>query len=151
MKTIYFALSLLALSGAARGQTCSIAISYDDNGYRVKREKLCTMSDVVPDSLAPLPLATADSTGPDALGLFRVYPNPTGNQVNIGLDAVSLRSKCSVTLTDATGKALGNKVMTGPVTTMDLGGYADGIYFFILQRGTQVNTVRVVKQYGSSQ
>jgi hypothetical protein len=155
MKALLLSIVLGLVAAAAGAQTCKIRIYYDNNGNRIQRILDCT---------GPKPAPAADSIPDPALvranispGLdgnreagFAVYPNPAAHRVNVKLDAGYLAQSCSITLTDITGKALYQvQKVNAPLSTIDLGPYADGVYFIVLQRGAVRNAVRIVKQSGN--
>ncbi|WP_118976988.1 T9SS type A sorting domain-containing protein [Taibaiella koreensis] len=150
-KIISLTVLFMAFAVIAKAQVCKILISYDDSGNRIKREKSCVGNR--PENPADSVNLAAQGIGGGAdkalgpVGLFEIYPNPTANQVNVRLDAISLQSACSLIITDATGKALSQRSLKDPVTTIGLNGYTDGTYFFMLYRGSSVNTVKIVKEY----
>ena len=156
MKGFYcLVISLFFVSIVVKGQTnCGIEISYDDNGYRITRQKLCPVPRTAPpfDSTA-VPSAinnqlSVDSLTQIAAGIFKVYPNPTAMSVNVYLDDISLKTKCNLTVMDETGRVFRRQSLNNSVTEIDLTGFANGTFLFSLQRGAQVNSVKVVKLSG---
>jgi len=151
MKTCYLIIALALISVTARAQQiCKIVISYDDNGYRIQRSQSCTTPPDPNEPPATPPPATSSTIRKDGdAGAFEIYPNPSNNVVNIVLDPLSLAAPCSFILTDVSGKQLLQQDIQSPATMLELSSYADGVYFIILKRGQQTNTVRIVKQYGA--
>jgi len=147
MKTIYLTISLFIFSFAAKAQVCKILISYDDNGNRIKREKSCIGNRPASEDTAGNDLAAKDLQ--PVTDVFAIYPNPTTTQVNIRLSSLALKERCELTITDGSGKTLKTRLLSAPLTDIDLAGFADGPYLFILRRGTQVNTIKVMKTYGA--
>ena len=153
MKTIFKLLLLLSIAvpfgSKLNAQTCKIRVYYDENGYRVKRMQDCTGGRPAAPPDSSNMASTADSLNKLAAGTFKIYPNPTQMQVSVLLDELSLQSPCSLTITDATGRAFKTQALTSQLTEIDLSGFTDGTYYFRLQRGNVINTVKVAKVYGS--
>jgi|GEM_PF-6158498 len=151
MKMLFISILLTwGCSFVAKGQVdCGIVFSYDDNGYRIDRQKVCPAPKTAPvDS----PVHTTGIQPIDSLHIsseFRIYPNPLTTWVNIDLEPASLRLSCSIMVTDVSGRVLKSQSLVSPTTRLDLDGYANGSYFFTLRRGTQVNTVKLVKLTGT--
>ncbi|XZF14272.1 T9SS type A sorting domain-containing protein [Chitinophagaceae bacterium MMS25-I14] len=158
MKYSFLILTLLLLPLAMKAQTCRILINYDDNGYRISRLKDCNG----PKPAGPgnnghnTSVATIadgsnnqqDNNNPGHLanGAFRVYPNPTENVIYINPDATLLQSKCTVTITDITGKVIMSRPVTESVTAIDLTLYASGTYSVILNSSSGMGTVKVIRR-----
>jgi hypothetical protein len=155
MKLVYtfliFAVAITAFAVRSHAQ-CSILISYDDNGYRIKRAKAGCRPSPPADSSSNVTDQTiqhTDSVTTYIPSTFQIYPNPSTARVIVQLDAVSLQSKCTLTVTDAIGKTLKQQTLTAAITEIDLSCLADCLYFFVVQRGEKINTVRVVKEQGA--
>jgi hypothetical protein len=154
MKSIYLIVAIALLSSfTAKCQTayCAITFGYDDNGYRITRKKTCYYNGPGTQVLREPVQNDTNALKPIdqfTVGTYQIYPNPAINQANIKLDAVSLQSVCSITITDVLGKMLKRQYITDPVTGIDISGFANGTYFFVLRRGDKMNTVRLVKLDG---
>ena len=73
---------------------------------------------------------------------FKVYPNPATSTVNIateGLDSYKLK------VTDLSGKVMMAKELSGVENTIDISGYATGVYFFEINSGSKSETVKIIK------
>lgn len=134
-------------------QTCKIKINYDNNGSRIQRRLDCSgMRPGAPDA--------NDETGNRGdvavntelwNAVYTVYPNPAETKVTVQLDAASLKMDCSILLVDLAGRVMFTKTgIAQSQTVIDLKAYADGPYFIIIKRGEKSNTVKIVKQTGSS-
>lgn len=150
MKFLYFFLLILLPIAATHAQTCTIQISYDDNGNRILRELVCgTMSQPEEPSEGPVfykrPALLPDSSNVIA-GSFNVYPNPAAGQVFVQLDAISLQQPCTITLLDQLGREHFRKEHAEASTVISLDNLPDGLYYIILWRGEQKNTVKIVKE-----
>ncbi|PSK95067.1 T9SS type A sorting domain-containing protein [Taibaiella chishuiensis] len=155
MKTLYLSCLMTALAFIAKAQN-KIVISYDENGNRVKRERICptcrpaaSNNSNAPSDAFAAPVALAGQEG--KAGTFRVYPNPAGNFVTLYLDFVSLQQKCTVVLMDQSGREHFRKQAATATTEIPLAKLADGMYYVILFRDNQKDVVRVVKETGAGQ
>ena len=72
-----------------------------------------------------------------------VYPNPTRGTVQVQNTQSDIHQ---VVLYDAYGKLLSTVEVNGSNATLDLSGYADGLYFVRVTTDKGVVTKRVVKQ-----
>ncbi|MBR5725557.1 MAG: fibronectin type III domain-containing protein [Muribaculaceae bacterium] len=72
-----------------------------------------------------------------------VYPNPTRGTVQVENTQSDIQQ---VMMYDAYGKLLSTVEVSGSSATIDLSGYADGLYFMRVTTGKGVVTKRVVKQ-----
>jgi hypothetical protein len=88
--------------------------------------------------------ATSIENKPD-LDLFEIYPNPISNQLNIRNS--SLKGTFQVSILDATGRLIQNEQFSGIGThTLNLSGFARGIYYCRVLQGNEVVVVeKVVK------
>ena len=73
--------------------------------------------------------------------LTNIYPNPT-----IGLFTIKLNNykNVSLTITDAIGKEIMNKLITSNITEVDLQGFKSGIYFVKLQGDNLYSTQKII-------
>jgi hypothetical protein len=78
----------------------------------------------------------------------RVYPNPTADRVNIEAQASS--PAFGVAIFDAQGRALliQSAAPQAPLRTLDLSGYAPGLYLLHLrsQDGQNIQAFKIIKQ-----
>lgn len=75
--------------------------------------------------------------------LFRIYPNPTTQLLNIEAGPSSIGAV--YTLFDLHGRALLTGILTAERTPLDLSAFALGVYFVTVETNTR-HTLRVVKQ-----
>ena len=71
-----------------------------------------------------------------------VFPNPVQDVVSIS----GLKQNGIIRLFSADGKLLQQQTITSQSTTMDMGGYAKGIYVLQYQQGGEVVNQKIVKQ-----
>lgn len=150
MKKLFTFIFIISAT-TAFAQQYKIVVSYDDNGNRVKRERICYADctgpkPAPPDTTAQQdPVAVADSAWLNSFG-FEVYPNPTegGFTLRIGSPDM-LKQKCSIIVTDALGRELMRKEVTELITRYDIGYSADGFYMCTVIIGDHWETVRLVK------
>lgn len=94
--------------------------------------------------VAPVPaLKSAAANVPEELG---IYPNPTNGEVliTIPFDAEVLNHE--VMLFDMNGRILSRKEVSANQVSMDLSGFANGVYFIKIISGDKVITEKVVKK-----
>ena len=72
--------------------------------------------------------------------LTNIYPNPTKGLFTIKLNNYK---NVSLTITDAIGKEIVNRLITSNMTQVNLKGYKKGIYFVKLE-GTNINTTQKI-------
>jgi uncharacterized repeat protein (TIGR01451 family) len=62
--------------------------------------------------------------------VVKTYPNPSSGLVNFEMET-SINEQWNLIITDATGRVLQNKVISGKSkTSADMSGYSKGVYFF---------------------
>lgn len=142
-----FFLSLMGF-GSVHGQSCSILISYDDNGNRVLREMACPIPRPASEGLGDGPVADAKGLLSQNVhqGGFSVFPNPTSDEVFVQLDVLSLQQSCTLVLLDVLGREHFRRADVGARTTIPLVQLPDGIYHVVLWRGQQKDAVKIVKE-----
>ena len=74
-----------------------------------------------------------------SVNIPRVYPNPTKGLVNLEV------ADGEVTVINASGKILIQRTVTKD-KTIDLSGYASGVYVLILKAGDSVYEYKIMKQ-----
>ncbi len=150
MRYLYFLLLILLPIASLQAQTCTIKISYDDNGNRILRELACLSprpgDEDNPDEQLPRSRKTLLSDSSTVAGNFTVYPNPTSNEVFVELDALSLLQKCTILLVDQLGREHFRKERPGARTAIELSHLPDGLYYILLWRNEQKSTVKIVKE-----
>lgn len=73
---------------------------------------------------------------------FKVYPNPANSVVTVateGLDSYTLK------VTDLTGKVMTTRDLSGVENTIDISGYAAGVYFFEINSGNKSESIKIIK------
>lgn len=156
MKTI-LSLLLLTFSLGAAAQQYKIVISYDQNGNRTKREKICFANcppppGAMPGDAPPIAgnsdeLPVNDGSPYRAKGGFRLFPNPANAILNLRLDnSKMLDQKCEFILLDVMGRELLHKPVSNVATQYDISGLADGMYMCIVVTGDKRDLVRVSKK-----
>lgn len=129
MKRIILSSILLALAISGSAQTYKILISYDANGNRVRRERVCVGCPQIISVSQKLP------TG------VNLYPNPTNGQCFLQLPMEWLAETdgktCQVSISDATGKVLQSLQVRQTLTTLDLNAYADATYWISVTIGNE--------------
>ena len=73
----------------------------------------------------------------------KVYPNPTHGKVNLEFDLITETTKISII--DISGKILEKQKIIPPITTLDITNYENGVYFLIVNRGTETTTKKFIK------
>lgn len=73
--------------------------------------------------------------------LTNIYPNPTNGLFTIKLNNYK---NVSLTITDAIGKEIMNKLITSNITEVDLQGFKSGIYFVKLQGDNLNSTQKII-------
>jgi Secretion system C-terminal sorting domain len=160
MKILFFILSC-ALATSAFSQCpagtyigdCTIQYKYDDAGNRIERslKQACICITTPPGNggggggRAANPTLTDNTIveTTDALTIAKIVPNPTTDGVTVQFSVAI--EKGSVFITDATGKLLGEQVVSGSSADIDLSKYAAGIYYLTLRAAAAVHTQKVVK------
>jgi len=138
---------------SAAAQQYKIVVSYDENGNRVLREKIC-YEDC--QGGKPAPAGDSAAISPNGAGIagldgingtgFELFPNPTTGHLTLRLgDRNMLSSGCELLISDASGRLLFQKKVTDQVSHYDIGANADGFYFCTLLWGDRRETVRIVK------
>lgn len=119
-------LSFMAYTGFS--QTYKILISYDANGNRIKRERVC-----VGCSAPIMALTQKVSNG------VSLYPNPANTQcfVQVPLEWLANESQCKIIVTDATGKMMQTLNVTQTLSTLNFTGYADATYLVTIFVGSE--------------
>lgn len=119
-------LSLMAYTGFS--QTYKILISYDANGNRIKRERVCVG--------CPSPIMALNQKVSNGVSL---YPNPANVQcfVQVPLEWLANESQCRIIVTDATGKMMQTLKVSETLSTLNFGGYADATYLVTVLLGNE--------------
>jgi hypothetical protein len=74
---------------------------------------------------------------------FTVFPNPTNGEIRLSLNS---ETKGSISISNLQGETLLNQAITSQVMTLDLSGFAAGIYLIALKSDSGVNLQRIVVQ-----
>ncbi|MFP5470616.1 MAG: reprolysin-like metallopeptidase [Bacteroidia bacterium] len=88
-------------------------------------------------------ISSAVSTIENQKTNFRVYPNPTNEDLNIVTENVL---PTDLTLTDMTGKVVFEGVLMNGKTTINLSNYTTGVYLLHLKNTNESRVVKVVKK-----
>jgi hypothetical protein len=75
---------------------------------------------------------------------FNIFPNPTHDIVNIVLSKQF--NGCIMNLTDVTGGNILQKPLSDKQTSIDISGFAYGIYFIRISTAGETQTMKVVKE-----
>ncbi len=106
----------------------------------------CTTTDQISISISN-PLGIDEN---DAGNNVRFYPNPTGGEMSIAFSLTEVAKDIRLNITDITGKQVAQRLIPtardGDVISLDLTGFAKGIYLVNLQSESLNMTERVVKQ-----
>jgi len=73
---------------------------------------------------------------------FIVYPNPANNIITIASSGIETYK---LSVTDLSGKVLIEKSLDGIQNTLDVSSLSNGVYFFTLNSGDKVETVKIIK------
>lgn len=119
-------LSLMAYTGFS--QTYKILISYDANGNRIKRERVCVG--------CPSPIMALGQKVSNGVSL---YPNPANVQcfVQVPLEWLANEGQCRIIVTDATGKMMQTLKVSETLSTLNFSGYADATYLVTVLLGNE--------------
>lgn len=130
-----------------------IVISYDKNGNRILRERICNgCRPAAPpadnDNSVKTQQASSNRNEPlQALSTsFQVYPNPTTEHVFVSLSNEALLQSCTIVLTDLLGKEHFYKKNATSQTLIPLQHLSAGVYFIGIYMGSKKSTVKVVKE-----
>jgi len=85
----------------------------------------------------PLSNAAFESTSK-----FIIYPNPANNTITIAASAIE---SYKLLVTDLTGKVLMEKSLNGIENTIAISSLSNGVYFFTLNSGNKIETVKIIK------
>ncbi|NEN23197.1 T9SS type A sorting domain-containing protein [Cryomorpha ignava] len=106
----------------------------------------CSSTDEISISIID-PLGIDDDAAGNSV---RFYPNPTRGQMSIALSLTEVATDVQMNITDITGKSVAQRMIQtakdGDVISLDLSGYAKGIYLVNLKSDSFNLTERVVKQ-----
>lgn len=84
-----------------------------------------------------------------SIGEFKVYPNPTSDQVNLSFD-VKKAGKGYIEVTDANGKPVYQKSLTGfhgkYTGQIDLGRFPAGVYYVVIVKDDTKATSKIIKK-----
>lgn len=94
----------------------------------------------ISDAFAYISTAVHGNVGND----FSIHPNPTSGMVRVTLMGI-VKPDASITLLDAAGRILQQRVATAGQLNFDLGAYGSGIYFIRLVDDGSVMTHRLVR------
>ena len=73
---------------------------------------------------------------------FKVYPNPATSAVTI---SAKESDSYKVKVTDLAGKVMMVKEFNGMENTIDVSGFATGVYFFEINSGSKSETIKIMK------
>lgn len=71
---------------------------------------------------------------------MKIYPNPTANIFNVSTQSANAK----ITILSMDGKTMKTMTAYGKLTTIDLGGWAPGMYVIKVQSGGQLMTKKIV-------
>lgn len=142
---------------AAKAQTPKIHIDYDENGNRIFRywtpykpgsSKDSSNNNEITEGKSITTDENNPKNGLEALKQlsFKVYPNPSNDNFNIAIDASMLQMGCEISLTDQLGRVHYQQKAVSAITTISTAHLADGVYYVILNYGSQKSTVKLVKE-----
>ena len=121
--------------------TCpTIAFSYDASGNRIQRSLVvvdCSQLQRTQNSTANNPTV---SNFP-----ISVYPNPTQDKINIGLEADSLSQSSTIQLYDLNGKIVYSIVASSLQMQIDMLPLGAGTYILKVTRGKNFATYNIKK------
>ncbi|MEM0999417.1 MAG: T9SS type A sorting domain-containing protein [Bacteroidota bacterium] len=86
-----------------------------------------------------------DDTELPAVREVRLYPNPAANQVTLRVPAD--QEGAALQLFDGQGRSILNRTLGLSEEVFDLSGLVDGVYFFRIQKGTQIQTEKLVVRH----
>ncbi len=154
---IILSLLLLTFSLGAAAQQYKIVVSYDPNGNRTKRERICFAN--CPPPPGAMPDGNAHTAGnndvmPGTDGNpyankagFHLFPNPANGILNLQLDNRNmLDQQCEFIVLDVMGRELLHKPIGNVTSQYDISGLADGMYMCIVVTGDQRAMVRISKK-----
>ena len=76
---------------------------------------------------------------------YTVYPNPTNSALTLQIDNYNSEATYKGMLMNAMGQVVRSETITASTTVLDLSGFPAGIYFLVINDGTQSQTVRISK------
>ncbi len=85
--------------------------------------------------------ATRLANTPDANGIFKMYPNPATTELNIELTS----DNTVVAVYSFDGRMVQSGTYNSGHSTINIAGYANGIYFLKVHNGNKVDTYRFTK------
>ena len=97
----------------------------------------CSASDEV--IVLAIPCAGIDEASMQNVSL---YPNPATDNLNVVFE--TLPANCSIRMMDATGRMLVNTQLTSTTTTLQVAGFAKGIYFLQILSGNNLMATQKV-------
>lgn len=129
--------NLISITGSSSGANLYFYF-YD---WQVKaKEYVCTS-----DPVGVTVHITIDNTGVQTIeeGVVKIYPNPTSDVINV---QTSLYDNMTLCIYDATGRLIENRRITSANTTIDIAGFASGIYQMKLRQGSKERNYKIVKK-----
>ncbi len=116
--------------------------TYDDAGNRTQRQYLCnnSLNAVTPGKLV------VDKEAETSLvrQVPTLYPNPTTGQFAVGF--TKPLNQAQITLTDAGGRVLLQRKVSGNRVDFDVSRFAAGVYQLQINDGGNIIVQKVVKQ-----
>ena len=73
---------------------------------------------------------------------FKVFPNPSNDNVNIMLKQLNANERLQIY--DVFGRNLKTQHITGLNTTINLENFTEGVYFFKIESGTHTTTKKII-------
>jgi len=157
MKKLIYSIILILLMGmtsvyeqTAIGQT--IIYTYDAAGNRISRIILLTVQSMQKsaktDTTDLLQEKQISQPSEDKIGDAKVtiYPNPTKGLLLIEMQDITVDIPTVGKLYSLSGTLLLNQPLKTFPATLDLSGYANGIYILVIESGSQSGKWRIIKE-----
>jgi hypothetical protein len=149
MKKTLFTLALGFLSTGLFAQ--DLVYTHDANGNRIVRETIVlkTANPNTSNAANSQPTAQQQEAGLETYLLgskINIYPNPTQGSVQLVIEGLAPEHTATVVVLNANGQPMQQQPISTANTTLDLSGYAAGLYIVRLTLNGRYKEWRVVKQ-----